>query len=57
MTPVSYLRAGSAVDALRLGEREGHRFLGGGTNLVDLMRKGVEQPAVLVDVTGMSALI
>lgn len=30
------------------------RFLGGGTNLVDLMRLGVETPAVLVDVTGAS---
>jgi xanthine dehydrogenase YagS FAD-binding subunit len=27
------------------------KFLGGGTNLVDLMRLGVETPAVLVDVT------
>ncbi|MBB3912667.1 FAD binding domain-containing protein [Sphingomonas desiccabilis] len=57
MTPVSYLRAGSAADALRLGAVQGHRLLGGGTNLVDLMRKGVEQPGVLVDVTGLPALI
>lgn len=27
------------------------KFLGGGTNLVDLMREGIEQPAHLVDVT------
>lgn len=57
MTPVSYLRAGTGEDALRLGVLEGHRLLGGGTNLVDLMRKGVEQPAVLVDVSGLSMLI
>ncbi len=57
MTPVSYLRAGSAADAMRLGALDGHRLLGGGTNLVDLMRKGVEQPAVLVDVSGLSTLI
>lgn len=57
MTPVSYLRANSAADAIRLGALEGHRLLGGGTNLVDLMRKGVEQPAVLVDVSGLSTLI
>jgi xanthine dehydrogenase YagS FAD-binding subunit len=31
----------------------GSRFLGGGTNLVDLMRKGVEAPARLVDVSGL----
>src|SRR4051812_25212403 len=57
MTPVSYLRAGSAADAIRLGAVEGHRLLGGGTNLVDLMRKGIERPAVLVDVSGLSAQI
>ena len=57
MTPVSYLRAGSAADALRLSATQGHRLLGGGTNLVDLMRKGVEQPAVLVDVSGLSTRI
>lgn len=57
MTPVSYLRAGSAADAIRLAAGEGHRLLGGGTNLVDLMRKGVEQPAALVDVSGLSTLI
>jgi xanthine dehydrogenase YagS FAD-binding subunit len=28
------------------------KYLGGGTNLVDLMRLGVETPALLVDVTG-----
>jgi xanthine dehydrogenase YagS FAD-binding subunit len=29
------------------------RFLGGGTNLVDLMRLGVEEPDLLVDVSGL----
>ena len=29
----------------------GAKFLGGGTNLVDLMREGIETPDVLVDVT------
>jgi xanthine dehydrogenase YagS FAD-binding subunit len=31
----------------------GSRFLGGGTNLVDLMRLGVEQPELVIDVTGL----
>ncbi len=57
MTPVSYRRAEGATEAVRLAGHEGHRLLGGGTNLVDLMRKGVEHPAVLVDVSGLSALI
>ena len=57
MTPVSYLRAASAADALRLGHLAEHRLIGGGTNLVDLMRKGVERPGTLVDVSGLSSLI
>jgi xanthine dehydrogenase YagS FAD-binding subunit len=47
-----YVRATDAdtavADVARLPEA---RFLGGGTNLVDLMRLGVETPATLVDVT------
>lgn len=35
----------------RLAEDPQARFLGGGTNLVDLMKTGVERPAQLVDVT------
>ncbi|MEG3152921.1 xanthine dehydrogenase family protein subunit M [Sphingomonas sp. ZT3P38] len=57
MTPLSYVRAASASDAARLAGAAGHRLLGGGTNLVDLMRKGVEQPTQLIDVTGLSDLI
>ena len=30
------------------------KFLGGGTNLVDLMRETIEKPEALVDVTGLS---
>ena len=37
--------------------REGAKYLGGGTNLVDLMRETVEVPSALVDVTGLSAEI
>jgi xanthine dehydrogenase YagS FAD-binding subunit len=33
--------------------RPGAAFLGGGTNLVDLMKLGVVAPDVLVDVTGL----
>lgn len=57
MTPVSYLRAESTTDAIRLGDLDEHRLIGGGTNLVDLMRKGVERPGTLVDVSGLSGLI
>lgn len=57
MNPISYVRAAGTDDAIRLGAGEGHRLLGGGTNLIDLMRKGVEHPAVLVDVCGLSSAI
>jgi xanthine dehydrogenase YagS FAD-binding subunit len=51
--PFRYERPAGADAAVALlaGEPEG-RFLGGGTNLVDLMRLGVETPGVLVDVAG-----
>ncbi|WP_414474923.1 FAD binding domain-containing protein [Microvirga sp. M2] len=57
MIPVTYFRAADAADALRQGAATGAKYLGGGTNLVDLMRETVEQPAALVDVTGLSSAI
>ncbi|MFC7330044.1 FAD binding domain-containing protein [Marinactinospora rubrisoli] len=57
MNPFAYTRAGDAADAVRLGAAAGAKYLGGGTNLVDLMRETVERPNTLVDVTGLSAAI
>jgi xanthine dehydrogenase YagS FAD-binding subunit len=53
--PFHYARAGDAETALALlaGQPNG-RFLGGGTNLVDLMRLGIETPELLVDVSQLS---
>ena len=51
MRPFRYERASDPAGALALAEAPHARFLGGGTNLVDLMRLGVEHPALLVDVT------
>lgn len=53
MTPFDYARAADAADAVRRAGAPGTKFLGGGTNLVDLMRETVEHPAALVDVTGL----
>jgi xanthine dehydrogenase YagS FAD-binding subunit len=52
MRPFTYERVGSAEDAIaQHGNGNGEvRYLGGGTNLVDLMRLGVEAPGRLVDV-------
>jgi xanthine dehydrogenase YagS FAD-binding subunit len=54
MNLFTYARAAHADQAIQLVDREGAKFLGGGTNLVDLMREGVERPEALVDVTGLS---
>jgi xanthine dehydrogenase YagS FAD-binding subunit len=56
MTPFSYNRATDTAHALRLAGTEA-KFLGGGTNLVDLMRETIERPTALVDVTGLSNVI
>jgi xanthine dehydrogenase YagS FAD-binding subunit len=57
MTPISYRRASSVAEVLQMAGEPGDRLLGGGTNLVDLMRKGVERPSRLLDVTALSAMI
>jgi xanthine dehydrogenase YagS FAD-binding subunit len=48
--PFHYELAASAEAAVGLAAAPDAMFLGGGTNLVDLMRLGVEQPGTLVDV-------
>ncbi|MDX3242085.1 xanthine dehydrogenase family protein subunit M [Streptomyces sp. ME18-1-4] len=52
MKPFSYLSAPDTATALRtIADSEDVKFLAGGTNLVDLMREGIEHPATLVDIT------
>ena len=53
MRPFAYARAAAAPDAVQavLAGGDDARYLGGGTNLVDLMKLGVETPGTLVDVT------
>jgi xanthine dehydrogenase YagS FAD-binding subunit len=58
MTPFSYMHAADAPEAVRMASGGTlARYLGGGTNLVDLMRESVERPEALVDVTGLSQAI
>jgi len=57
MTPFTYHRAVDVDEALRLGTAPGVAFLGGGTNLVDLLRENVAHHAQLVDVSGLPATI
>ncbi|WP_030767759.1 FAD binding domain-containing protein [Streptomyces sp. NRRL F-2664] len=52
MKPFAYLRPTSVQDATAAyATHPGSLYLGGGTNLVDLMKHGVETPATLIDLT------
>jgi xanthine dehydrogenase YagS FAD-binding subunit len=52
MNTFAYKRSSSVNDALiSIGAQHDAKFLGGGTNLIDLMKMGVEHPAALIDVT------
>ena len=52
MKDFQYSTAGSQQSALNLlAQGAAAKFLGGGTNLIDLMRENIEQPDALVDVT------
>lgn len=57
MNAFTFSRATDAQQALHLAQSPGAKYLGGGTNLVDLMRENVEHPEALVDVTSLSSSI
>ena len=51
MTPFTYTRAESVDAAIEAYEQAPDvRFIGGGTNLLDLMKMGVERPTHLIDI-------
>jgi xanthine dehydrogenase YagS FAD-binding subunit len=55
MKNFAYSRAETVEGAVGLIARNANaKFLGGGTNLVDLMRENIEQPDALIDITGLS---
>ena len=52
MRPFTYERASDALGAVQAAAATpGAKFLGGGTNLLDLMKLDIEQPAHLIDVS------
>lgn len=58
MNIFSYHQASDAASAIALKQAgPTAKYLGGGTNLVDLMRETVERPETLVDVTHLPATI
>ncbi len=51
MKPFTYTRANSVDDAVKaIGQAPDSRFIGGGTNLLDLMKMAVDRPSHLVDI-------
>jgi xanthine dehydrogenase YagS FAD-binding subunit len=50
MQPVFYDRARDVDHAIALARQPGARYIGGGTNLLDLCKSGIERPQRLVDV-------
>lgn len=54
MRNFSFHKPATVSEALvLLSRRAGAKLLGGGTNLVDLMRENIEQPTAVIDVTGL----
>jgi xanthine dehydrogenase YagS FAD-binding subunit len=53
MRPFAYVKPLDVEAAVLAGTAPGAKFLGGGTNLVDLMREDIERPDTVVDVTGL----
>ncbi|SEJ66441.1 FAD binding domain-containing protein [Paraburkholderia diazotrophica] len=56
MDAISYERAADVAGAVRAAQQPGTMFIGGGTNLLDLMKGGVTRPVKLVDITRIQGL-
>jgi xanthine dehydrogenase YagS FAD-binding subunit len=55
MRPFRYEKAADAAAAVQFfAQGVQAKYLGGGTNLVDLMRENIEHPEIVIDVTGLS---
>jgi len=51
MNPFTYSRVADPSEAVTgIAAKPQGKFLGGGTNLIDLMKMGVETPDVLIDI-------
>jgi xanthine dehydrogenase YagS FAD-binding subunit len=51
MKPFAYLRVNEPSTAIQAATNNQTKFIAGGTNLLDLMQEGIEQPDRLVDIT------
>jgi xanthine dehydrogenase YagS FAD-binding subunit len=57
MRSFDYRHAADQAEALSIAGAQSARYLGGGTNLVDLMRQNIEAPAALVDISRLPGTI
>lgn len=53
MNPFEYVKPSSVDSAIRAKARAGAAFIGGGTNLLDLMKGEIEHPRTIVDINGL----
>ena len=53
MNPFKYQRATKTEDAISAAVAPNSAFIGGGTTLVELMKEGVQSPALIVDVNAL----
>jgi xanthine dehydrogenase YagS FAD-binding subunit len=51
MKPFAYVRATNQSTAIQVATQQEAKFIAGGTNLIDLMKEGVELPDSLIDIT------
>ncbi|MHA6643468.1 FAD binding domain-containing protein [Mesorhizobium sp. A623] len=56
MNLFDYIRPASVAEAIEAASEPGAAYLGAGTNLLDLMKIGVQRPGRLVDVTRLAGL-
>ncbi len=56
MNRFDYVRPASVAEAIAAGAGAGAAYLGAGTNLLDLMKRGIATPATLVDITRLPGL-
>ena len=56
MPAMTLARPDTVEDAVRLRAEEGAKYLAGGTDMVVNIRRGIERPTALVDLTGIEEL-
>jgi xanthine dehydrogenase YagS FAD-binding subunit len=51
MRPFTYMRAANITDAINEKRNGSTKYVAGGTNLIDLMREGIERPERVIDIS------